>query len=98
MVRMRVRVKWDGERWGVDLPQYVMVDESFLPVIPGITEVNGVIAGVDPATPELNGLTCLVDVPDRISNPQTGGIDRGKINGLYHGQAKWGNSQYNPDI
>ena len=97
-MQRRVKVGWDGESWRVDLPEYRMIPDSFLPVIRDVTTPNGVLPDVDPATPALLGLTCLVEIPNRIMNPKTGRVDRAKMAHLYRNHKKWGNRNYRPKI
>jgi hypothetical protein len=88
-MRRRVKVIFRDEAWRVDLPSYQMVPGSWLPVIPGVTFADGVLPGVDPDLPALAALTCMVDFPDDIANPQTGRPDHAKIRALYRGQPRW---------
>ena len=97
-MRIRVKVVWDGNSWAVDLPEYSMIEGSFLPLIPDVIHADGVYPDVDPTLPQLAALSCEVEVPDRILDLQTGRPDTGKINVLYRGQPKWGNPEYNPNI
>ena len=95
---LRVKVIFDQDVWRVDLPEYNMVPDSFLPVIEGITTSNGVLPGVDPDLPALASLSCLVDVPERIIDPQTGDLDIGAINALYRGNPQWGDTNLTLNI
>lgn len=97
-MQRRVRVRHDGQKFFVDLPQYNMIPGTFLPVIAGVTTTDGVLPKVDPNNPHLNGLSVVVDIPSRILDPATGKIDKAKINLLYRGQPKWGDVTYDPRI
>ena len=97
-MRMRVKVRWDGSSWTVDLPQFSMVPDSWLPVIPDVTSENGVLPHVDPADPRLAGLSCEVEVPDRIVDPDTGRPSAERIRQLYRNHPRLGRPDYVPDV
>lgn len=90
MVEIRARVTWNGVFWGVDLPTYEMVEDSFTPVIPGVTNTNGVFGNIDPADARLNGLTCAVRVPDDYL--EDGRLNPDAIRTKYRGNPQWDNS------
>jgi len=87
--RVRVRVRWNGTAYSVALPEYIMVPDSFLPLIPGLVTLNGVDISADPNDPRLNGLSCLCEVPDRICDSLTHLPDTARICSFYKGNPKW---------
>lgn len=98
MPQLRVKVILAGGTYKVDLPNYVMVPGSWLPVVAGVTSRDGVLAGVRPDNPALRGLTCLVNIPDDDCDPESGQVSMLRLAGRYAGQPKWGDVDYVPDI
>lgn len=86
---IRVKVIHNGEAWLVDLPQYSMIPGTFQPTIPDVVTSDGVLPKIDPNDPRLRGLSCVVSVPERILNSETGRPDIASIRALYRGQPKW---------
>lgn len=62
-------------------PSGVSVPGSFLPVVPGKSDVNGVLVGVQVGDATLAGASVLVDVPD--DDCTLGKLDPVKIKANY---------------
>lgn len=97
-MRVRVKVKWDDDSWRVDLPIYTMVPGTFRPLIPGLVHFDGAFPDADPADPRLRGLTCEVEVPDRLIDASTGRPDHARIRQLYRGHPRWDDERRPPDV
>ena len=48
--------------WGYHLPNAAFIADSIQPILPNLNHANGVYGNVDPTSPQLRALTCLVDV------------------------------------
>jgi len=88
-MKLRVKVRWDGAAYSVDLPEYRMVPGSWEPLIPAVIHADGVYPAITTDDPRLNALSCEVEVPDRIVDPNTGRPDMAKIRGRYRNDPKW---------
>lgn len=93
MPRLRIKLIFEDAAWRVDLPEYTMVPDSVLPVVPDKSHNNGVFPGVDLDPGLINSLSCLVDAPERLFVSGTSQIDRGRMASLYRGQPKWGDPE-----
>lgn len=81
MARIRVPVILGAGGLTVAAPTYNMVQDSWLPVVPGKSHANGVVNGVTLGDPALNGITVMVDVPDEdVTN---GALDTVKVKARY---------------
>lgn len=90
-MRIRVKVSLYNEAWSVDLPTYQMVNGSFLPIIEGLIDEEGVLTEADPHDRRLKGLTCLVDVPDAYANGDGTAVDMDKLREIHRGHKRWDN-------
>jgi len=97
MAKLRVKVQApdaDRDAYHVHLPTYAMVPGSWLPLIPGKIDKDGVLSTQPDGKPvvlspaELAQLTCEVLVPDDECNDQ-GQPDKAKIRQKYKGQPRW---------
>lgn len=67
----------------VDLPTYSMVPGTFAPVIPGVIEPDGVLAGVDPAEVLALGVSVECEVPDEDCDCEAGAPCPQRLAGRY---------------
>lgn len=95
---IRVKMRWDGAAYGVDLPTYRVVNGSFRPVIDGVIGPDGVLPETSVNDPRLNGLTCEVEVPVNLLNPNSGRPDIALIRAIYRGQPRWDTDDRELDI
>jgi len=84
----------DNAGYHVHLPTYVMVPGSWLPVVQGRIDKDGVRLFDDDKKPvvltpaETAQLTCEVLVPDEFCDDK-GQLDQAKIRSKYKGQPRW---------
>jgi len=95
--QIRVKVQApdaDNDSWHVHLPTYMMVPESWQPIIAGRVDNDGVLAKMPDGKPvvltpaEKAQLTCEVLVPDGECDDK-GQLDKAKIRQKYKGQPRW---------
>ncbi len=96
--RLRVKLQWTGASWTVDLPDYMLVTGSCLPIIPDVIGPDGPLADAETVYRSCDVVTVQVDVPDRICDPETGDISIPRIQALYRGQPRWDTPGKSPDI
>lgn len=60
----RLPLRFDGQAWRVNLPNYVMVPGSVLPIIKNKIGPDGILPSADPLDPDLLRATVEVAVPD----------------------------------
>jgi len=93
----------DTPAYHVHLPTYMMVPGSWLPIIPGRVDKDGVLSMQPDGKPvvltpaEHAQITCEVDVPEDIVDAQ-GRLDKAKIRAKYKGQPRWDRQDVLSDI
>lgn len=105
MARIRVKLAWKGDVWGVDLPTFTVVSRTFRPVTPALMDVDGPFA-LDPvtrapiavATIQALGPTVEVDVPDEDMDPVTGRPSAARIRARYAAHPRYGRANFVPDV
>src|SRR6266702_118260 len=84
--------------WGVDLPTYQMLPESFLPVTPGKISPNGLVANFSDADLALLAPTVLVEIPDNWPIDDTAHLHTEKRRALYKQHPRFGSRNWRPPL
>jgi hypothetical protein len=91
-MRSRQPLFWSKDRsWHVDLPTYAMIADTLEPVIPGLTDKNGVLIAADPKDPQLAQITVLVEHPDEYADENTGLLSPFQIRRHHREHPEWDN-------
>ena len=88
--RIRVKIIHDNGAYRVDLPDYTIVEGSYLPLTGDSVRADGISNKASVSAVLALNTTVEVDIPDRIANEAGTGIDRAKMVELYEGQLRWG--------
>jgi len=97
MVRLRVKVAFDGRTWFVNLPHYQMVPDTWRPVTDKKIHKNGVYPDAKPDEVLKLGPTVEVEVPDEHVDG-AGRLDKEKIRAIYAFQDKWDHDAVTDDV
>lgn len=94
-MRSRIRITWSQQLgWHIDLPTYVLVPGSFLPLIAGLIHADGVDPSADPQDPQLASLSAECEHPDNYAAGAGSEIDARLIGKIYRGHPRFGSPRW----
>lgn len=99
LMRSRVSMSYSpNQGWYVDLPTYIMIPGTVLPITPGMIDADGVIPSADPVAVRALGPTVMVHHPHEYTDPRDGRIRADKIRSMYSNHPDWGRRSRIPSI
>lgn len=95
----RVLLSWSVTKgYHVDLPTYMMINETHRPVTPGMIDPNGVHDSADSEDVMAIKASVLVQLPDDTPLLDDGQVNARKLRAMYSGNNYYSSRNYNPPL